>query len=64
MDGHPRIDHVLSALIACTGYLPMWLAREWEIAKYLNDATWCVGRTDREEMAARGGDAKTCGGFY
>lgn len=63
MAEHPGIDEVLRKEIAATGMIPLWLAREWEVAKYVRDPGWGKGRTDREAMALRWVDAKHHGGY-
>lgn len=52
-----------AAAHAIRGELPYWLAREWEIAKYVNDPHPSKIRAGRAEFAALWVDAKTYGGL-
>lgn len=45
------------------GIMPLWLAREWEIQKFVQDKTWRSDRHDREVLAARWIDALIQGGM-
>lgn len=46
-----------------TGYLPLALARAWEIEKFVRDPAWHGGRADRVELAVRWIDARIHGGL-
>jgi hypothetical protein len=45
-----------------TGYLPLPIARAWEIHKFVVDPNWRPDRSDREQIAARWIDALIYGG--
>lgn len=63
MVDHVGVDAALRNEIKRTGMIPLWLAKEWEVAKYVRDPCWGRGRADREQMAHRWVEAKHLGGY-
>ena len=60
---HEHADASTIALTERTGYLPLPLARAWEIEKFTRCRNWRPDRADREGLAAKWIDALIDGGY-
>lgn len=58
-----RASAATIALTERTGYLPLPLARAWEITKFVRDPQWRPDRRDREAFAAKWIDGLIHGGL-